>query len=146
MNGYGDPIKWQYYADLVKIGLSILNVTKYPASLAYLLLTLGCVFLFLGYTADRKVEKWVFFSKLADRPLLIYLFSTWLIHLMAIMFLWIVGKDPASMIITSRSYVGESPLASYGYGIGTVYLIWIGVVIACYFLNKFLISFFKNDG
>lgn len=137
-NVYGDPIGWNTYADPVKSVLSFLNLTKYPASLAYLSLTLGTIFLFLGYTANCRGNKIFPFYVLGRRPLFIYLFSTFLIHLMAMALLWLTGKDPAAMLITSRSYTSVGPLTQYGYSIGVVYIIWIGILLLCYAVNAFL--------
>src|SRR6478672_6691772 len=48
LNTYGDPVKWTYYDDTSKTLMSIFNVSKYPPSLLYLLITLGGSFLFLA--------------------------------------------------------------------------------------------------
>ena len=46
-NFYGDPHPWSAQGDGVMTVLSVLNVTKYPPSLLYALVTLGPVFLLL---------------------------------------------------------------------------------------------------
>jgi len=134
-NVYGDPVGWNTYADPVKSVLSFLNLTKYPASLAYLSLTLGAVFLFLGYTTNCRGNKIFLFYALGRRPLFIYLFSTFLIHFMAMVLLWLTGKDPAAMLITSKSYTSAGPLTQYGYSIGVVYLVWTGILLLCCAIN-----------
>jgi uncharacterized membrane protein len=40
-NGYGEPVPWRPQADPVRAAMAFLNVTKYPPSLDFLLLTLG---------------------------------------------------------------------------------------------------------
>lgn len=134
-NVYGDPVGWNAYADPVKSVLSFLNLTKYPASLAYLSLTLAAVFLFLGYTTNCRGDKIFLFYLLGRRPLFIYLFSTFLIHFMAMVLLWLTGKDPAAMLITSKSYTSAGPLTQYGYSIGVVYLVWTGILLLCCAIN-----------
>jgi|GEM_PF-883551 len=129
LNNYGDPVVWHYDAQVEKTVMSFLNLTKYPASLDYLSLTLGPIFLFLGYTADIKIINGIFFTALAKRPLFVYLFSTLLIHFIAMVFLWVGGNDIASMVITSSSYKKNSPLAQYGYPIEIVYLLWTGIIL-----------------
>jgi uncharacterized membrane protein len=46
-NLYGDPRPWSGQRDGVMTALSMLNVTKYPPSLLYVLVTLGALFLLL---------------------------------------------------------------------------------------------------
>ena len=46
-NFYGDPNPWSAQGDGVMTALSVLNVTKYPPSLLYALVTLGPVLLLL---------------------------------------------------------------------------------------------------
>src|SRR5260370_13570590 len=41
VNIYGDPLRWSYQASPVLTVLSFLNVTKYPPSLDFFLVTLG---------------------------------------------------------------------------------------------------------
>lgn len=135
-NSYGDPVGWDTYADPVKTVISFLNMTKYPASLAYLSLTLGSVFLFLGHTTNCRGDKTLLFYALSRRPLFIYLFSTFLIHLVAMVLLGLKGKNPQAMVITSMSYTSASPLKQYGYSIATVYLIWIGIILLCYAISE----------
>lgn len=54
INTYGDPAPWSHQSSAVKAFLSFLNVSKYPPSLQYLLLTLGCSALIMGLLADTK--------------------------------------------------------------------------------------------
>ena len=41
LDGYGDPSRWSGHATPVRTVLSLLNTTKYPPSLLFLLMTLG---------------------------------------------------------------------------------------------------------
>ncbi len=47
-NLYGDPSLWSAQGDGVMTALSVLNVTKYPPSLLYALVTLGSALLLLS--------------------------------------------------------------------------------------------------
>ncbi|WP_288741404.1 heparan-alpha-glucosaminide N-acetyltransferase domain-containing protein [uncultured Rheinheimera sp.] len=56
-NIYGETLDWQLYPDLVTSLMSILNLTKYPPSLNYLLVTLGLMFLLL-FVLEKPQGKW----------------------------------------------------------------------------------------
>jgi uncharacterized membrane protein len=47
-NGYGEPLPWTAQADALHTAMSFLNFTKYPPSLDFILLTLGCGLLALA--------------------------------------------------------------------------------------------------
>ena len=47
-NGYGDPVPWHVWGDPVTTAMATVNLTKYPPSLDYVLLTLGVAFLLLA--------------------------------------------------------------------------------------------------
>src|SRR5690606_2498765 len=49
INGYGDPVPWTAQSSPVYTVLAFLNTNKYPASLSYLLMTLGPALLFLAW-------------------------------------------------------------------------------------------------
>lgn len=56
-NLYGETLDWQLYPDLVTTLMSILNLTKYPPSLNYLLVTLGLMFLLL-FALEKLQGNW----------------------------------------------------------------------------------------
>ena len=56
-NIYGETLDWQLYPDLVTSLMSILNLTKYPPSLNFLLVTLGLMFLLL-FVLEKPQGKW----------------------------------------------------------------------------------------
>ena len=64
INGYGDPHPWSTQPNPVFTVLSFLNVTKYPPSLLYVLITLGPAILFLAVSENyygtflKKLRSW----------------------------------------------------------------------------------------
>jgi uncharacterized membrane protein len=132
-NVYGDPSPWSEQSSLLWTFLSFLNCTKYPASLLYLLMTLGPAILALA-VFDRPLGSLagpvITFGRV---PLFYYLIHMPLIHGGAVLLDYIrFGRSP---LATSGPWdVKSSDLpASYGVSLPTVYLIWISLVLILYF-------------
>ncbi|WP_166923028.1 hypothetical protein [Flavobacterium poyangense] len=136
LNGYGESIPWKTGDSALISVLSFFNLTKYPASLDFLAITLGPIFLFLAYAENWKNRVANFFFTLGQIPLFTYLFSTLIIHLAAMLWLYFNGKPFKAMVITTASYSDKSPLVNYGYSLVTVYILWIAFVLICYFSIK----------
>lgn len=82
LDGYGDPRPW--HASRLPAPLAFLNTTKYPASLSFLLMTLGPTILAVGLAerwSGRVAQVVVTFGRV---PLLYYLLHIPVIHLAAI--------------------------------------------------------------
>ena len=135
INGYGDPNPWSVQPSPVFTVLSFLNVTKYPPSLLYLLVTLGPAIIFLGLSEN-------YFGSLSQRikilgrvPMFYYLLHLYLIHLLALVAAVFTGYQVSDMAFDT--WVTESPnLAGYGFSLWVVYAVWIGVVLILYPLCK----------
>lgn len=136
IDGYGDPAPWSAQHNGLYTVLSFLNVSKYPPSLAYILMTLGPAFLFLS-VAERPLNKLT--SKIAvfgRVPFFYYILHIYIFH--AIALLAAMGQGhPASDMTGFTNWVTSNPqLKGYGFGLGTVYGVWILVVLALYPLCK----------
>jgi len=122
--------------------MSFLNVTKYPPSLSFLLITLGPAFLFLSATEAIKNKVTDFFIVFGRVPFFFYILHALTIHLFALLGLLVTGDDWKIMILDwraimlSESVLADSKLASYGYPLWVVYLIWITIVLLLYPLSK----------
>ena len=126
-NLYGDPGLWTHQQTFLMSVLSFLNVTKYPASLLYLLAMLGSLFLLL-YTVE-VVPRWSadFLAVLGRVPLFFYVLHLYVIHLIAIVAVVVSGRPWTDMILTAEAF-SEENLANYGYGLTTVYVLWILII------------------
>nr|HMS68233.1 hypothetical protein [Saprospiraceae bacterium] len=130
-NFYGDPVKWTNYGLTIKTMMSILNVTKYPPSLLYLLITLGPSMLFLANTEKLKGKVVNFFSVFGRVPFFYYILHLYLIHLLAMAAAELTGFGWQSMILLKFVSRVEA-LKGFGFNLMVVYAIWILVILMLY--------------
>jgi uncharacterized membrane protein len=85
LNAYGDPRHWQAGQSAVGTLLSFLNTSKYPASLLFLLMTLGPALLALAWL-ERANNAFVHMLQVFGRvPMFYYLLHIPLIHVLALL-------------------------------------------------------------
>lgn len=133
INHYGDPNPWQTGHHPI---LSFFNVTKYPPSLDYILMTIGPALLFLAF-AERPLN--AFTSKLVVYgrvPFFYYLIHIYVLHALAVIAVTLQGHPAADMTNFTRWVTGNPQLKGYGFGLPVVYGVWLLVVIALYPLCK----------
>lgn len=115
LNGYGDH-PWVSGASPLHTLMAFLNVTKYPPSLQFLLLTLG-----VGLPALALFERLTWGQALADiggAPMFFYLIHLYLLHLLQLGLLHLLG-----------------PTHGDRFGLNAVWQIWVlaaGVVAVLY--------------
>ncbi|MBA4054819.1 MAG: hypothetical protein C0490_08920 [Marivirga sp.] len=131
INVYGDPAPWTVQTDPVYTFLSFLNVTKYPPSLIFSLMTLGVMFIILALSQQAK-------GKLADIvavygrvPLFYFLLHFLVIHCTMIVILLVQGFEWKQLDFASGSFGRPKGIES-GVSLGVVYFIWIAVVLILY--------------
>jgi uncharacterized membrane protein len=131
-NVYGDPQPWVYQSTPLWTFFSFLNCTKYPASLLYVLMTLGPAIIFLGLF-DRPLGPWARPLLIFGRvPLFYYLLHIPLIHVAAVLVDYArFGRSP--LAANGPWFKPEEMPPGYGVSLPVVYLIWIGVVLVLYF-------------
>ena len=143
-NFYGDAAHWSRQASSVFDVLSFINVSKYPPSLQYTLITLGPALLFLA-VAERPLNRLTAsLATLGRVPMFYYLAHLFLIHLLAILGAVVCGYHWSDMILSTR--VNASPqLKGYGFDLGVVYIVWISVVVALYPLCKWFDGYKRRN-
>jgi len=140
---YGDPSHWSVQHNAILTVCSFLNVTKYPPSLLYILMTLGPAMIFLVF-AERwqsRVSYPIPFKPLKPLrekitvfgrvPMFYYLAHLYLIHALAMTAAVLQGYKASDMILGGRVNASAA-LKGYGFSIGIVYLVWIGVILLLY--------------
>jgi len=135
INIYGDLVPWSAQETTIQTIGSFFNVTKYPPSLSFLLITIGPSLLFLYAFENTKNKITNFFLVFGRVPLLYYFLHVFVIHLFAILGIIILGGDWQPMIITSEVFKNAS-LINYGYPLYVVYLVWIAIVLLLYPICK----------
>ena len=69
---YGEALPWTAGATVVETWMSVLNFTKYPPSLAFLLLTLGAAFFLLAWFDTRNDPLSRFLQTFGQAPMFVY--------------------------------------------------------------------------
>jgi uncharacterized membrane protein len=141
-NVYGDPVHWSTQKNWVFTLISFFNVTKYPPSLVFLLMTLGPAMILLalfetsplanGKAMIAKVKE--FFITFGRVPLFFYILQWLMAHLTSIAAHLIAGK-PVRWMFASQAD-GTAPPAGSGFNLAIVYLCWIAGVLLLYPLCK----------
>jgi len=135
-NVYGDPNKWSVQKNAFFTFLSYLNVSKYPPSLLYLLMTLGTAFLFLSFTEKLKGGIVNVVSVYGRVPMFYYLIHIYIIHLIALTAsAFTPGQDWHVWLLPKPIWFSTN-LKGYGFSLPVAYLIWIAIVVALYPLCK----------
>ncbi len=134
-HGYGDPAPWSAQSRGVFTALSFLNVSKYPPSLQYTLLTLG-VSLLLSLALER-VRGLVRRMLLAfgRTPMLTYLVHVYVVHGLALLVGLTVGL-PAGAFANFLAGTDQLKAAHWGFGLATVYGVWLFVVALLYPMSR----------
>jgi uncharacterized membrane protein len=135
INRYGDPMPWKNYGNFSKNLMSVLNSTKYPPSLQYLLITLGGTFLFLANSEKLKGKMVDFFCVFGRVPFFYYIIHIYLIHLIAAFTAKYTGFGWQALVLPKFITAVQS-LKGYGFNLITVYCIWIIIVLLLYPLCK----------
>jgi uncharacterized membrane protein len=127
-NLYGDPASWTVQSTWTATVLSFVNCEKYPASLLYLMMTLGPALLLLAAFGGARgwLAGWI--TTFGRVPFLYYVAHLFLIHLLAVVYALAVFGD-ANIIIGSRMM---SKPADYGLSLPGNYAVWLLVVISLY--------------
>jgi len=138
-NIYGDPSIWIAQEDMMKNFFAFINVTKYPPSLLYLLITLGPGIIILAYA-----EKWrgplvncmITFGQV---PFFFYVAHIYVIHTAALIAAEMQGLGWRA---TAQSFFKFPP--EYGYSLPIVWLLWLILILLLYPAYKWFANIKKR--
>ena len=131
LNGYGDPAPWSAQPTLMYTFLSFMNVTKYPPSLLFCLITLGSMFLLLGVTSQRQNQLTEIISTYGRVPLFYFVVHFYLLHAVLLALLLMQGFQWSELNFAAGSF-GRLKEIKSGISLGAVYLMWLGIVALLY--------------
>jgi uncharacterized membrane protein len=144
-NAYGNPTagvaksspgEWHPQATAAMSVVSFLDVEKYPASLQFLLMTIGPSLMLLalfdrihaGSTMERLLHPLLVFGRV---PLFFYVAHLYLVHLLAVI-LAVAFHQPVQWLLHGAFWMNPLP-DGYGHGLGMIYAVWITAVALLYF-------------
>jgi uncharacterized membrane protein len=115
--------------------LRFLNTTKYPASLSFLLMTLGPMLVLLGLVEGARGPIAGALETFGRVPFFYYLLHIPTIHLAAVVVSFIREGSANSWLFTNHPMANPPPPPGYTWGLPLLYLVWaivIGVLyVAC---------------
>jgi uncharacterized membrane protein len=131
INVYGDPSPWSHQKNAVFSFLSFMNITKYPPSLLFCLITLGMMFLILAAAENAKGRVQAIPIVYGKTPLFYFIVHFYLVHFLLVILLLLQGFHWADLDFASGNF-GRPKGAASGIPLWVVYLVWIAVVAVLY--------------
>lgn len=124
INVYGDPSRWSVQENYIFTLLSFLNISKYPPSLLFLLLTLGTAIFALPWF-ERIEQGWLsrIFITFGRVPLLFYMGQWITVHVLAMLAGSLAGQ-PIGWLFTGLLDRPAPNPGNLGFSLWVVYAFW----------------------
>ena len=129
INVYGDSFQWAKQKSSLFSILSFINVTKYPPSLVFCLLTLGVMFLLLSWIEGVQNKFTEIATVYGKVPLFYFLIHWYILHPLMFLIVFLQGYKYSDLVFGVN--LGR-PMGISGVNLWYTYLIWALVVIALY--------------
>jgi uncharacterized membrane protein len=139
-NIYGDPRPWSTTPPMPAV-LSFLNTTKYPASLSFLLMTLGPMIALIP-VLDRvrgRVAQWL--TAFGRVPFFYYVLHIPLIHALAMIVSEIRLGEVSPWLFRNHPTGNPPPPKGYTWSLGLLYLVWGLAIVLLYFPCRWYADF-----
>lgn len=136
INLYGDPVHWATQPTFIQTFLSFIKVNKYPPSLMFMSITIGCGMIALSYLENVKNKFTVVMRTYGRTAFFYYILHLYLIHLIAVAFYFIHGNTMSAVWNIGKNFPFLFVVPGQGENLVVVYIIWIVVVITLYPLCK----------
>ena len=129
INIYGDSVKWTSQKNDLYSFLSFINVTKYPPSLLFCLLTLGIMFLILSLIEGVKNKFTDIATVYGKVPLFYFVLHFFIIHLIMFAMVFLQGYKSSDLVF---GFNFGRPKDGGGVELWMIYILWIFVVAMLY--------------
>ncbi len=112
---------------------SFLNTTKYPASLDFLLMTLGPAIALIGLLEGVKGPLWRWISVFGRVPFFFYILHIPLIHALALVVSMVRDGRVNPWLFENHPMGNPPPPDGYMWSLPTLYLVWAVAIAILYF-------------
>ena len=129
INVYGDSFQWAKQKSSLFTVLSFLNITKYPPSLVFCLLTSGVMFLLLSWVEGLQNKFTEITTVYGKVPLFYFVIHWYILHPLMFLIVFLQGYKYSDLVFGVN--LGR-PKGISGVNLWYTYLIWVLVVIALY--------------
>lgn len=138
LNGYGDPRAWASEASAGRTVLAYFDVSKYPPSPDYVMVTLGIsmlLFLALEHLRGPLARIFVDFGR---TPLFTYIAHLYIAHGLMLAAAIALGRPEAALnLFTQILAQGKAPVG-WGFSLGVVYAVWLLVLALLVPLSRWM--------
>ncbi|WP_292124820.1 heparan-alpha-glucosaminide N-acetyltransferase domain-containing protein [Brevundimonas sp.] len=135
INLYGDPQPWAVQAGPLWTALSFINVSKYPPSLDYVLVTLGVCLALLPLLGRLGGPAGGVLLTFGRTPLFAYVLHILLAHTLALVVGSLMGVPP-SAFFNMLGDPSRAVAAGWGFDLAGVYVAWLAVLAMLYPLSR----------
>ena len=135
LNLYGDPRPWSMGGPTpdgrpaMPALLSFLNTTKYPASLDFLLMTLGPTIALMPLLEGARgaLARWI--TVFGRVPFFFYMLHIPLIHVLAVIVSWVRQGRPSPWLFTNHPMDNPPPPDGYTWSLPLLYMVWAVAIL-----------------
>jgi uncharacterized membrane protein len=138
-NLYGDPRHWHAAApgpngsQPMPALLAFLNTTKYPASLDFLLMTLGPIIALIPLLEGARGRFVGWITVFGRVPFFFYMLHIPLIHVLALVVSKIRLGEVSPWLFTNHPMGNPGPPEGYTWNLGLLYAVWVVAIALLYF-------------
>jgi uncharacterized membrane protein len=131
-NLYGDPRPWSADGQMPAL-LSFLNTSKYPASLSFLLMTLGPTIALVPLLDRARGPLATWLTVFGRVPFFYYVLHIPLIHALALVVSKLRTGTVDPWLFTNHPMANPPAPDGYTWSLGLLYLVWAIAVVMLYF-------------